>query len=39
MIVPVILIINGLLLFVLGYILQEITRIEESGEQSTAQQG
>jgi uncharacterized membrane protein HdeD (DUF308 family) len=39
MIVPVILIINGILLFVLGYILQEITRIEESGEQNTASQG
>jgi len=39
MIVPVILIINGLLLFVLGYILQEITRIEESGDQSTAHPG
>ncbi|MDO5836672.1 MAG: hypothetical protein Q4P17_09185 [Methanobacterium sp.] len=39
MIVPVILIINGVLLFVLGYILQEITRIEESSDQSSAHPG
>ncbi|PKL72641.1 MAG: hypothetical protein CVV29_06970 [Methanobacteriales archaeon HGW-Methanobacteriales-2] len=35
MIVPVILIINGILLLLLGYILQQITRIGEIGGQTT----
>jgi len=35
MIVPVILIINGVLLFILGYIIQEISLIGESGGQTT----